>query len=223
MYRTSAPVQGRGGSAFKPLPEASLRPADLAMATVNGRSVPYIVRRETGTINRAVYEIAVLADPSAQTLSPWSPPAAWNGRLVYTFGGGCMAGFLQGRESGGVMSDLHLSHGYAVASSSLNVNNNNCNDVLSAETMMMVKERFIETFGVPRHTIGWGGSGGAMQQYEIAQNYPGLLDGIIPTYSKVAFTDEERARLARIFPAGVCNGSKPGQDVVPLAGVWQRY
>ena len=46
---------------------------------------------------------------------------------------------------GGVLNDLHLSRGYAVASSSLNVFGNNCNGVLSAETMMMVKERFIET------------------------------------------------------------------------------
>jgi hypothetical protein len=33
------------------------------------------------------------------------------------------------------------------------------------------------------HTIGWGGSGGAIQQYDIADNYPGILDGIIPTVS----------------------------------------
>ncbi len=198
LYRSSAPVQGRGGSAFKPLPEGA-RPADLSTATVNGRAVPYIVRVERGTINRAVYEIAVLADPSAPPPTPWSPPAAWNGRLVYTFGGGCMAGYLQGRSSGGVLTDLHLSRGYAVASSSLNVNNNNCNDVLSAETMMMVKEHFVETFGRPAHTIGWGGSGGAMQQYEIAQNYPGLLDGIIPTATfpdaTTYFIESEDCRL----------------------------
>ena len=73
-----------------------------------------------------------------------------------------------------------LRQGYAVASSSLNVYGNNCNDVLAAETMMMVKERFIEAYGVPRHTIGWGCSGGSYQNHQIADNYPGLLDGIIP-------------------------------------------
>ena len=56
---------------------------------------------------------------------------------------------------------------------------NNCNDVISAETMMMVKERFIEAYGVPAFTIGWGSSGGAIQQNQIADNYPGLLDGLI--------------------------------------------
>ena len=79
------------------------RPPDLARTTtVNGRAVPYIVRLETGTINRAVYQIAVIADPSGPAPSPGSPMAGWNGRLVYTFGGSCMAGYIQGRSSGGV-------------------------------------------------------------------------------------------------------------------------
>ncbi|MGI9602449.1 MAG: DUF6351 family protein, partial [Acidimicrobiales bacterium] len=56
-----------------------------------------------------------------------------------------------------------------------------CNDVLSAETASMVKEHFVETYGVPEFTIGQGGSGGAIQQYLIAQNYPGILDAINPT------------------------------------------
>ncbi len=47
----------------------------------------------------------------------------------------------------------------------------------------MVKEHFIKNYGVPIHTIGQGGSGGAIQQYLIAQNHPGLLDGITPAGS----------------------------------------
>src|SRR5258708_12747523 len=46
--------------------------------------------------------------------------------------------------------------------------------------MVMVKEHFVEGYGGPVHTIGWGTSGGSMQQHMIAQNYPGLLDGILP-------------------------------------------
>ena len=60
---------------------------------------------------------------------------------------------------------------------------NSCNDVISAETAARVKEHFVKRFGVPVHTIGWGGSGGSMQQHLIAQNYPGLLDGIITSLS----------------------------------------
>jgi hypothetical protein len=49
--------------------------------------------------------------------------------------------------------------------------------------MMMVKERFIETYGPPRYTIGWGCSGGSYQVHQIGDNYPGLLDAIVPQCS----------------------------------------
>src|SRR3546814_5511954 len=54
-----------------------------------------------------------------------------------------------------------------------------CNDVLSAESLMMTRERFIEAFAEPAHVVGEGGSGGAIQQYLIAQGYPGLLDAVV--------------------------------------------
>jgi hypothetical protein len=171
---------------FKPLPDPDARPADLAQTTTSrGRTVDYIVRMETGTINRAIYQIAMLHDPAVDRAPrPWRRGSAgWNRRLVYSFGGGCAPGYRQGATTGGALNDLWLSKGFAAAASSLNVFGNNCNDVLSAETMMMVKERFVEGYGVPRHTIGWGGSGGSMQQHLIAQNYPGLLDGITPSAS----------------------------------------
>jgi hypothetical protein len=116
-------------------------------------------------------------------------PSGWNGRLIYTFGGGCMTGwFRQGATTGGVEDDVMLRQGYAVASSTLNVLGNNCDDVLATETMMMVKEHFIEAYGPPKFTIGMGCSGGSEQVHPIAQNYPGLLDGIIPgcSFSDVA-------------------------------------
>ena len=48
---------------------------------------------------------------------------------------------------------------------------------------MMLKEHFIKTYGVPKWTVGFGGSGGAIQQLLIAQMYPGLLDGLQPSLS----------------------------------------
>jgi hypothetical protein len=99
------------------------------------------------------------------------------------FGGDCKAGYRQGTLMALAISDQVLSHGYALAESTLNVFGNNCDDVISAETMMMVKDLFIKRFGPPAHTIGIGGSGGSMQQHLLAQNYPGLLDGIIPSAS----------------------------------------
>ncbi|HUE96328.1 MAG TPA: DUF6351 family protein [Longimicrobiaceae bacterium] len=177
VYRTD------GGEEWLPLENASALPADVArVTTTTGASVPFVVRIETGTINRAIYQTAILTDPTAPEPTPWVPPAGWNGRLIYTFGGGCEAGFFQGTSTGGVLRETMLSKGYAVASSTLNVNaQGGCNDPLSAETAMMVKERFAEAYGPPVYTIGNGGSGGAMQQLLIAGAYPGILDGILPT------------------------------------------
>jgi hypothetical protein len=162
---------------------------------------PYIIRLETGTVNRAVYQIAMLHDPLAQPSAPdWRNRSAnWNGRLVFNFGGGCPSGwYRQGANTGGVTDDFILSQGYALASSSLNVAGNNCNMVTAAESMMMVKERFIEAYGPPAHTQGFGCSGGSYQQHEITDNYPGLLDGIIPGCS---FPDVTFALLTSLADA----------------------
>ncbi len=167
--------------AFVPLADPTTTPADAAKASVNGQSVPYVVRLEQGVIDRAVYQTAALYDGHAP--SPFQPDTSWNGKLIYTFGGGCNSGYHQGTSTGGVLNDQFLSLGYAVASSTLNVLDNNCSTIISAEAAMMVKEHFIDTYGPVRFTIGWGGSGGAIQQYEIADSYPGILDGIIPSIS----------------------------------------
>ncbi|MGH2882172.1 MAG: DUF6351 family protein, partial [Solirubrobacteraceae bacterium] len=88
--------------------------------------------------------------------------------------------------------DLFLSQGYAVASNSLNVLDNNCSIPISAEAAMMTKEHFIDEYGPVVHTIGWGGSGGAIQQYNIGDAYPGILNGIIPS---ISFPDPVGATL----------------------------
>ena len=97
--------------------------------------------------------------------------------------------YSQGASTGGVTDNFMLSNGYALASSSLNVFGNNCNDLTAAESMAMVKERFIEAYGLPAHTQGFGCSGGSYQQHQITDNYPGLLDGIIPgcSFPEVGF------------------------------------
>jgi hypothetical protein len=164
-------------------------PKDVAQTVlVSGRTVPYIVRREVGVINRAIFDIRFLHRPGNPLPTPWTvrtivSTGSWNGRLVYEFGGGCAAGYRQGTLLGTTSKEVLLARGYAVATSTLNIFGNDCNDIRSAETLSMVKEYFIKRYGEPVHTIGWGDSGGAIQQYLIAQNYPGLLDGIIPNAS----------------------------------------
>ena len=71
------PGRGRGGAnapnPFKPFDPAAPRPADLAETTTSdGRTVPFIVRREMGTVNRAVYVIAFLHEPGQPLPDPWT-------------------------------------------------------------------------------------------------------------------------------------------------------
>jgi Tannase-like family of unknown function (DUF6351) len=167
---------------FKALPAGPL-PGDIATTTtLDGRSVPYVVRRERGTINRFIYAISILAPPG----DPAAPPdlSLWNRRLIYAFDGGVAIGHNQGTVGGSHLYDPGLSKGYAIVHSSGTRTSTHYNLVLGAETAIMTKERFIEGYGVPLYTVGVGGSGGAIQQYVYAQRHPGvIIDAAIPQYS----------------------------------------
>jgi hypothetical protein len=171
----------RTDGTFASLADPADRPADLATVTIAGQTVPFIVRLERGVINRGIYEIAAIHDGSDP--SPRRDESTWNGKLVMTFGGGCNVGYHQGNATAGVLDATALSRGFAVVSNSLLVNETNCNPVLAAETAAMTKERLIEVYGPVRHTIGLGGSGGAIMQYTITHGYPGILDGLLPVVS----------------------------------------
>lgn len=163
----------------KDLPDPKARPADLATAEVDGRGdVPLIVRYEQGVVNRSVYEIASL-DPSPGGADSNQGDANWNRRLLYRFGDGCATTYGQGSSAVEALDPTYLAQGYALATATFNSGAVQCNDVVSAETTMMVKERFIEEFGEPELTIGEGTGGGGAQIHLITQNYPGLLDGAV--------------------------------------------
>ena len=59
----------------------------------------------------------------------------------------------------------------------------NCNLATEAESLMMAKEHLIERYGTLRYTIGTGCSGGSLAQQWIANAYPGIYQGILPTCS----------------------------------------
>lgn len=183
FYKSTGPAVGTGPAAtqFKALADKTARPSDLATTTtIDGRSVPYIVRVESGVINRSIYRIAMLDDPASAGITG----DGWNGRLGVTFGGGCGTQYNQGSNTAqSALSDLYLSRGFAYMNSTELVNQLHCNPVLQGETLMMLKEHFIEDYGVPKWTVGTGGSGGAIQQMGITQMYPGLLDGLQPSAS----------------------------------------
>ncbi|WP_143043568.1 DUF6351 family protein [Nonomuraea jiangxiensis] len=155
---------------YKPMPAG--RPADLATTTLlDGRTVDFVVRRERGVINRFLYSIATIE-------------GGWNGRAIYRFDGGVAIGHDQGTLGGGALDPEGLGKGYAILHSSGTRTSTHYNLILGGETALMVKERFIEQYGVPLYTVGVGGSGGAIQQYIYGQNYgTRVIDAAIPQYS----------------------------------------
>ena len=158
---------------------------DIAMASpAAGVTVPFIVRIETGVIDRDYYNIAVLFDPS-RSWSALEPQPAWNGKLVLTHGAGYGLGFSQlASVTSANVRNLHaLEKGFAVASTALGDNGHNGNIAIQAEATSLLKEHFVKGYGPIRYTIAMGNSGGSLTSYSLANAYPGLFDGLVVGYS----------------------------------------
>src|SRR3954467_3287171 len=206
FYRTKTPVTaapGDGGCSFVlPDPSPTLtnpnpttpvnsclqpyNPATTSAAlvasttTTHGLTVPYIVRVERGTLNRGIYDVAVLFDPS----KPWTaldPQPQWNGKVVYSFGASTGQPRLQFRTEQNWADNSALSRGFIVVDNSLTDSLFNSSRVLNAETLMMMKEHIVDTYGEITYTLGNGCPGGSIQQNTAASIYPGLLDAIQPS------------------------------------------
>jgi len=157
-------------------------PSDVATTTTDeGKTVPYIVRVETGYQNRDQYRIAVLYDPS-KPFTPGSPQDGFNHKLLITHGASCGIE-RQAGSAPDVMNTTALANGFAVMSTALNNAGHNCNILTQAESMVMAKERLVEQYGELRYTIGTGCSGGSLTQQQVANAYPGIYQGILPACS----------------------------------------
>ena len=166
---------------FLPLGEQA---DDVEQLTIKGETVPFVVRLEIGTINRHIYIIALLRGPND---APDTPDLTyWNRKLIYQLRGGVGIGRRQGRIEPNYIpsrNTVELQQGYAIAHSTANQTSTSYDIELAEDTMARVKRQFIARYGEPLYMIGMGKSGGAIQQYLIGQNRPGLLDGGIAMYS----------------------------------------
>jgi Tannase-like family of unknown function (DUF6351) len=179
------------GGALKVLPPGSQLPTDVdSTTTLAGVTVPFVVRVETGTIDRGIYQSAVLHDPTREAEpSPLAPPRGWNRRLVAIEGFGCPGGwYIQGASQGNLplagfdfslLSLQRLGEGYAMFANTLHHASNNCNAVLASEAAMMSKEHFIKRHGVPDFTVSAGCSGGSYGSAQPADRLPKLFDGVL--------------------------------------------
>ncbi len=144
--------------------------------TTEGRTVPFIVRVETGYQDRDQYRIATLYEPG-RPWEPWAPQQGWNRRIVFTHGGSCGTDRKTGSAPDVLNRDL-LGKGFIVTSTALNNLGHNCNPVVIAESELMARERIVEQYGPVRATLGTGCSGGSIAQTMLAHAYPGFYDGI---------------------------------------------
>jgi hypothetical protein len=160
-------------------------PSDVGTTTTDqGKTVPFIVRQETGVIDRDEYRIAVLFDPK----KPWthlSPQEQFNHKMVVFHGASCNTEYRQAAAPD-VLNETALGRGFVTMSHALNNAGHNCNIVTQAESMIMTKERVIERYGPLRYTIGSGCSGGSLVQQQVANAWPGFYQGVTPACS---FTD----------------------------------
>jgi hypothetical protein len=207
----------KGGTAFKPLPNAKLLPDDVSqVTTLAGATVNFVVRVETASIDRGIYQSAVLHDPTSDDEPSWqTPPRGWNRRLIVVEGAGCPGGWYHQGTTGASMilagvaefnlfSPARLGEGYALFANTLQNASQNCNSVLAGEAAMMSKEHFIKTYGIPQLTVSAGASGGSYGSSQLADALPGLFDGILiaatfPDPLSIAFSGADGHLLTHYF------------------------
>jgi hypothetical protein len=151
----------------------------IARTTPLGVTAPvrYIVRVERGTVDRGIYDIGVLFDPSASWTAT-APQPQWNHKVLYSYGASTGQPRLQFRSEQNWADDNALSRGFMVVDNSVTDSLYSSNRVLTAETTMMMKEYITDHYGEIAATMGNGCSGGSINQNTVASIYPGLLDGI---------------------------------------------
>jgi hypothetical protein len=176
-------------------------PSDVANTTTDqGRTVPFIVRQEVGSLDRDQYRIAVLFDPR-KPWAAWAPQDGYNHKLVVFHGASCDTHYQQANAPD-VLNETALSRGFATMSHALNNAGHNCNILTQAESMIMTKERVVEQYGEIRYTIGSGCSGGSLVQQQVANAYPGFYQGITPACS---FTDTWSSAMQYVDYVGLRN------------------
>jgi hypothetical protein len=166
-------------------------PSDVATTTTDqGVTVPFIVRTETGYMDRDQYQISALFQPG----KPWdtfNPQKQFNRKLLILHGASCGVDYETGgapdttgsSSPTGDAGSYALGRGFLTMSTALDNSGHNCNLPLQAESLIMAKEYIAKTYGTFRYTIGTGCSGGSLAEQWIANAYPGVYQGILPTCS----------------------------------------
>jgi hypothetical protein len=199
---------------WQPYTAATPAASIATITTDHGQTVPFIVRLERGTMNRGIYDLAVLYNP-AQPWDALQPQAQWNGKVYYSFGVSTGQPRRQSRTTSTAWSALEeqLKRGFLVLGNSMTDSARNSNRVLMSETVMMMKEHIADTYGPIKYTLGNGCSGGSINSNMNASINPGLLDGVVTTCT---YPDSETTSLE----VGDCVLLVEAYQKAALAGLW---
>jgi hypothetical protein len=185
-YRSTDPTK----QGFQPYDPAN-PPSDVAQTTTdNGQTLPFVVRVETGYLDRDQYKVAALWQPG-KTWTTFDPQPQFNHKMVILHGASCGVDYSTGgapdvtgsSSPTGTVGTTALGRGFVTMSTALDNSGHNCSLPLQAESLVMAKEHVIEKYGTLRYTIGTGCSGGSLAEQWIANAYPGVYQGILPTCS----------------------------------------
>ncbi len=175
LYKSTNPAK----IALQPY-DPSSRPSDVAQTTTDqGVTAPFIVRVETGYMDRDQYQIAALYRPGASWTAV-APQSQFNHKLLIMHGASCGVDYETGSAPGTTGSGAAraaLGRGFITMSTALDNSGHNCNLPLQAESLVMAKEHVVKAYGTLRYTIGTGCSGGSLAEQWIANAYPGVYQG----------------------------------------------
>jgi hypothetical protein len=168
-------------------------PSDVAKTTTDqGVTVPFIVRIETGYMDRDQYQVGALFQPGKRWTGV-NPQRQFDHKLLILHGASCGVDHETGTSpdvtgsanpsSSPTLGEHALGKGFVTMSTALDNTGHNCDLPVEAESLVMAKEHVIKSYGTIRYTIGTGCSGGSLAQQWIANAYPGLYQGLLPTCS----------------------------------------
>ncbi len=168
-------------------------PSDVAKTkTDSGQTVPFIVRIETGYMDRDQYQVSALFRPGKRWTAV-APQRQFDHKLLILHGASCGIDHETGTApdttgsanpaSNPPLGTYALGKGFVTMSTALDNTGHDCTLPVEAESLVMAKEHVIKSYGTLRYTIGTGCSGGSLAQQWISNAYPGIYQGILPTCS----------------------------------------
>src|SRR5436305_8453512 len=160
--------------------------------TDNGHTVTFIVRTETGYMDRDQYQVSALFQPKKHWTAV-APQPQFDHKLLILHGASCgvdhETGTAPDTTSGAnpagnpPLGTYALGKGLVTMSTALDNTGHDCTLPVEAESLIMAKEHVIKSYGTLRYTIGTGCSGGSLAQQWISNAYPGIYQWILPTCS----------------------------------------